>query len=747
MESRWWTAGVVGLAMVGAPLGCNQIAGIREGIPLDGNSQLCSTVADCVSHEPTCRTGIGCESGQCIFDDSPEGTPLPDQVEGDCTQLVCDGSGATKLIALASDAPDDGNICTLDECEAMAPKHTVQPLVPCYTGPPGTEGNGICTAGLQHCNAEGIPIGTCEGEVVPSAETCISPLDEDCDGKANEEGDGCVCVWGEITSCYTGPSGTENVGICHGGMHSCNEDGLGYGPCIGEQLPQLEECDPGEVDEDCDGSVNEEGANCVCGDGYVSAGEGCDDSNLDPTDLCTDVCQPAACGDGILQPLTGEGCDDGGLDDGDPCSPTCQPQEVVQVVAGSLHSCAILNDNRVKCWGRGEQGVLGLDDTTNRGDEPGEMGDNLPSLSLGTGKTVVWLSAGSQHTCALMNDGSIKCWGTNQNGQLGLGDAANRGDDPGEMGDNLPSVDLGTGKTATAVSAGDFHTCALLNDGSVKCWGRNHAGCLGLGDEEERGDEPGEMGDNLPSVDLGVGKTATSITAGSTHTCALLNDNSVKCWGHATFGALGAVANYGLGDEPGEMGDNLPPVSLGASKSAVAISAGNLHTCAILNDGNVKCWGYNAGGQLGLGDTVSRGDDPGEMGDNLPPVSLGSGKTAVALAAGNNYTCALLNDSSLKCWGTNTEGQLGLGDTSPRGTYLASMGNNLPTVNLGGGKTAIAIAAQFSHTCAILSDHSIKCWGYGEYGRLGLESTDTRGDGPGEMGDALPTVKLFTPFW
>ena len=115
----------------------------------------------------------------------------------------------------------------------------------------------------------------------------------------------------------------------------------------------------------------------------------------------------------------------------------------------------------------------------------------------------------------------MKCWGYNGDGELGLGDTTSRGDGwPGEMGDNLPAVDLGTGRTATAIAAGGNHTCALLDDATVKCWGFNGYGQLGLGDTVARGDEVGAMGDSLPAVDLGTGRTAVAIAAGSNHTCA-----------------------------------------------------------------------------------------------------------------------------------------------------------------------------------------------------------------------------------
>ena len=112
------------------------------------------------------------------------------------------------------------------------------------------------------------------------------------------------------------------------------------------------------------------------------------------------------------------------------------------------------------------------------------------------------LSSGNGFNCALRVDGSVRCWGNNAFGRLGLGDTTTRGDAPGEMGAGLPTVDLGTGRTAIAVAAGSFHACALLDDGSVKCWGQNGSGRLGIGDTASRGDGPGDMGDDLPAVAL-----------------------------------------------------------------------------------------------------------------------------------------------------------------------------------------------------------------------------------------------------
>ena len=427
----------------------------------------------------------------------------------------------------------------------------------------------------------------------------------------------------------------------------------------------------------------------------------------------------------------------------DDCSNgACDPITVEHVEAAH-HTCAALSDGTVKCWGNNGWGQLGVGDYHNRGDAQGEMCEGLPWTDLGTDAHAIQMAAGIHHSCALLDDGRVKCWGANSDGRLGLGHTSTRGDNPGEMGDNLPAVDLGTGKTAVQLVAGDYHNCAILNDGSVKCWGYNAHGQLGLGDKQSRGDNPGEMGDNLPAVDLGTGAVAVRIAAAASHTCARLADGAVKCWGHNLFGRLGLGDTLNRGDDPGEMGNNLPAVDLGTGKKAVELAAGDAHQCAILNDGTVKCWGYNGYGQLGLGNASSRGDGPNEMGASLPVVPLGAGKTALRLAAGVHHTCAVLNDGSVKCWGYNAHGQLGLGHLSSRGDHPGEMGDNLPVAPLGAGQIAVDIGAGGNHSCAILIGGGLKCWGRNSKGQLGYGDVQERGDQPGEMGDSLSQVCLF----
>jgi E3 ubiquitin-protein ligase HERC3 len=294
------------------------------------------------------------------------------------------------------------------------------------------------------------------------------------------------------------------------------------------------------------------------------------------------------------------------------------------ITSGSGYTCALLDNATVKCWGGNSFGGLGQGDTNNRGDSENEVGDNLAAIDLGSERTATAIAAGNEHTCAILDTGAVKCWGRNYFGQLGQGDTNDRGDGADEMGDNLPAIDLGTGLTATALALGDEHTCALLNTAAVKCWGWNVNGQLGLGDANNRGDAGSEMGDNLPTVNLGTGRTATAIAAGSDdgQTCALLDNATVKCWGIENAGQLGPGALGIVGDQANEMGNNLSTLSLGTGRTATAITLGKGHGCALLDNGTVKCWGGNAKGQLGQGDNALRGDEANEMGDHLAPISL-----------------------------------------------------------------------------------------------------------------------------
>ena len=453
-----------------------------------------------------------------------------------------------------------------------------------------------------------------------------------------------------------------------------------------------------------------------------------------------------------------------------------QPLRVVQISAGHNHTCVLVSDGRVKCWGgdddddneggrdtsalghgNGKENI-GDGKTWNEGKgqpeptEQNEMGDNLQAVDLGSGVKAKAISAGGFHTCALLTDAKVKCWGGGYAGKLGQGNTNTLGDEPGEMGDNLKTIDLGSGRTAKDIIAGYSHTCALLDNDAVKCWGYGAYSRLGQGNTDDLGDNEGEMGNNLNPIALGSDVKAKVISAGNIHTCALLTDATVKCWGGGQRGRLGHNSEKTLGDRKNKMGDNLPIVNFGAELRAVAIAAGAEHTCVLLDGGTMKCWGHGDSGQLGQGNTERLGDgkdaaleesNKDEMGDNLKAINLGSNVKVKSFAIGNRHTCALLTDGMVKCWGANSRGQLGQGHTDNLGDNEGEMGNNLKPIALGKNIKATAVTAGYKHTCALLDNHKVKCWGNGAGGPLGQGNEDNLGDNTEEMGDNLPYVDIL----
>ncbi len=394
------------------------------------------------------------------------------------------------------------------------------------------------------------------------------------------------------------------------------------------------------------------------------------------------------------------------------------------ISVGAFHSCALLNDASVRCWGFGGDGRLGYANTKDLGDD--ETAGAGGPVSLGGGTAAI--SAGGGHTCALLGGGSVRCWGYGRNGRLGYGSLSNIGDN--ETPGSVAPVNLGTCRTARAITAGRGHTCAVLDDDSVRCWGFGGDGRLGYGNTDTIGDNetPGSVGPVKLGPDGGPERTAKAISAGAGHTCVVLDDDSVRCWGFGGDGRLGYGNTDSIGDNetPGSVG----PVKLGPDggpeRTAKAISAGAGHTCALLDDGSVRCWGFGAFGQLGYGNPSTIGDNetPGSVG----PVKLGPDggpeRTAKAISAGREHTCALLDDGSVRCWGFGGNGRLGYGN--PRTIGDNETPGSIVPVDL--GRPAKAISAGDTHTCALLDDDSVRCWGFAGNGRLGYANTTDIGD-------------------
>jgi hypothetical protein len=264
-------------------------------------------------------------------------------------------------------------------------------------------------------------------------------------------------------------------------------------------------------------------------------------------------------------------------------------------------------------------------------------------------------------------------------GYLGYGNTQIIGDQAGEMGDHLGFIDLGTGRTAKALAAdpADDVMCAILDTDQVKCWGSDAEGQLGDGDTLNRGNAANQMGDDLPFADLAT-LSVNQVSTSGRNTCAIVSPGKIRCWGEGASGGLGDGSTANHGDQPNEMGGNLGEVPIGGTPELV--HAGDDFACAVTTSG-LYCWGENSDGELGLGDTMNRGVAPGQVAA-LAPIDLGTQLDVVELTSGIRFVCARFSDGSIKCWGNGNYGELGTGAVTDLGVSAGQMGTSLPFVSL-----------------------------------------------------------------
>jgi len=402
----------------------------------------------------------------------------------------------------------------------------------------------------------------------------------------------------------------------------------------------------------------------------------------------------------------------------------------------------------MKCWGRNQEGELGDGTTINR---------SLPVDVIGLSGGVIAMQAGGYdalyamaHTCAITNTGVVKCWGVNRAGELGIG-----GQGPFLA---TPVNVTGLNESIKAVEAGGDYTCALTVNGGVKCWGNNYDGKLGDGTTIHR---------LQPVTVSGLSSGISSMAAPSyedyvtrrSHSCAVTNSGGLKCWGSNSYGELG----------DGTTTDRYTPINVSGLTSGVMLaSLGWQHTCAVTSTGGVKCWGRNSSGELGISSSTFNSTIPVDV------TGLSSGVSVVSL--GNAFGCVRTTSGAVKCWGGNSNGQLGDGTTTSRytpanvygltggiqtifsGTYHACALTNSGGVKcwgenyrgqLGDGTNTdrwtpievyglssgiVMVTAGSYHTCALTNSGGLKCWGYNHYGQLGDGTTTDRwtpGDVPG----------------
>lgn len=347
-----------------------------------------------------------------------------------------------------------------------------------------------------------------------------------------------------------------------------------------------------------------------------------------------------------------------------------------QAAGGVYQTCARTTSGAAKCWGANFDGQLG----------DGTQVNSPTAVDVaGLGSDVASVAGGYAHMCAVTTSGGARCWGYNISGQVGSGSAS--------FWIISPAVPAGLGSGVASIAGGYGHTCALMTTGGVRCWGYNNNGQLGDGTTATR---------MTPVAVSGLSSGVAAIAVGGFHTCALLTTGSVQCWGFNASGQLGTGSMSG--PEACPTSCSKTPVPVSGVSNAIAIAAGETHTCALLAAGGVQCWGENARGQLGDGTNSAR-PTPADV-SGLPG-------PADAIALGGQHGCALIAGDAW-CWGRNDAGQLGDGTTGD---------SNVPVAVADLGASVSSLAPGYRHTCAVLTGGALRCWGSNDYGQLGDGST------------------------
>jgi alpha-tubulin suppressor-like RCC1 family protein len=367
------------------------------------------------------------------------------------------------------------------------------------------------------------------------------------------------------------------------------------------------------------------------------------------------------------------------------------------VAAGEKHTCAKSRNGTLRCWGFNAGGPLGngamltVYSTT-----------PVSVLNITDGFDI---SAGFAHTCGLLRDRTIWCWGDNEYGQLGNNSSSQYSYTPLQVWDSTGSI---------AITAGGWHSCTVLRDGSTWCWGKNDCGQLGNGTTTNS---------RSPVAVASGGIRAWKIAAGGSHTCTVAFNGAVWCWGMNDSGELGN----------GTTTDSPSPVPVATSMPAADVAAGCCsskyqHTCALLIDGTIECWGDNEAGELGGPSKQTCGT---QLCSNLP-VTVVDITDATAVAVGELHSCAIRSDQTVWCWGSNMQGELGnttIKTHTRQGVDATNSDDDYKPVQVTGISGAISIGARGFHTCAVLQDGSVWCWGTNEFGQLG-NGTQTSSPAP-----------------
>ena len=412
--------------------------------------------------------------------------------------------------------------------------------------------------------------------------------------------------------------------------------------------------------------------------------------------------------------------------------------EVYGIVEGRFNSdvmCVLTDRETIRCWGNRRHPLWGYGRAT-----PGLAGPAAVA-DLPIGGPVAQLTKGAGHECARMTAGDVRCWGRATGGLLGYGNRNDIGDNETPAG--VGPVPIGVSEPVVDIGGGDDFVCAVFRSGRVRCWGSNHAGQLGMGHQQEINVGDDETPADMDS-DVLLGGRAVQVAGGRYKACALLDTGKVRCWGLNAedwdpenkrvvgrsfglgYGAFGTTEPIGDDEPPSEAGD------LELPGTAEKIAVGGYHMCALMDDGAVRCWGSGGQGNLGHG----RGHDA--IGDNetaAATIPLYFESPVVDIAAGYWHTCVLLENGSVRCWGDgNSAGQLGIPGTIRLG--LRRHVTSVDPVRVGGPVARIFL--YHDGTCAVMRAGGLRCWGYNG-GILGYPFRENIGkqEHPESVGDIM----------
>ncbi|WP_455202508.1 RCC1 domain-containing protein, partial [Kaarinaea lacus] len=356
-------------------------------------------------------------------------------------------------------------------------------------------------------------------------------------------------------------------------------------------------------------------------------------------------------------------------------------REYAVVATGDYHSCALKQDQSMWCWGHNLYGQLGNGSNLNATHEF----FTIPQQSGSMVSDWISIDVGYDHVCGIRNSGTLWCWGSNYSAQLATGDW---------MEASQPRL-VENYFNWVQISISSDNGCAIDSVGDLYCWGLSSTGAVGQGSFYD--------GSTVYPTYIQSDITWLNVSNGVTHTCGLKADNTAWCWGSNNYGQLG---DGFISDLNGSQ-DRASPYPVNTTMLWKSLTSGGWHNCGIAMDDRIYCWGWNAAGQLGVGDETER----------LVPTLISDNSTWKKVRANWSHTCAIKSDDSLWCWGYNTSGQLGngeFGDTAQQNTPVPiASGTSFKDVSLGAW-----------HTCAITINNEKLCWGYNSDGQLATGNFD-----------------------